>query len=89
MLGDNLCDGMSLGLALKIAADPAAFRPCENVGDARLVLRQWAIVEIRRVVQMTDGALAIDFDKQQPFRDDAPVPGFRDARILDGMFEIK
>ena len=89
MLRDNLGDGVGLGLALQFAADPGAFGPGEDLVNGWLALRQRAVVQVGRVVQVAGSAGGIHLDVQHPLGDDAPLAGSREAGVLDGVLQVE
>jgi hypothetical protein len=89
MLRHHIGDRVGLRLLLEIATDPGAFGAADDRHDIGLVGAKRPIIQIRRIMKVSDGSGRIHLDIEHALGDDTPVPCPRHARVLDGVLEVE
>ena len=86
---DHLSDGVAEGLLLQLPRDPGRLRALEDGLDARLLGREWPVVEVGSVVKVASLPRRVHLDVEHLLRDGPPVAVLGDARVLDGVLQVK
>ena len=89
MGGDQVGNGVALGLLLKATRNPGARRVVENRCNIRFVRLEGAKIKIGRVVEMMRVAGGVEFNIEHLARNRAPFTAAGDAGILDRVLQIE
>src|SRR5262249_41545915 len=89
MLGHDVRNRVLERLFFELPRDPSAFRPIQERLNGWLLFAQRPIIEVRRIVQVTRASHCVELYVEHSFRDCPALSRAREARILDGVLQVK
>ena len=89
MFRHDVGDGITLCFLFQLAVDPLAFNSIKYGFDTRLVRHQWAVVEIRRVVNVARCPTDVLLHIEHALGNDSALAGVCNARVLNGVLQIE